>query len=329
MRKFRLLAAIAAVFLLSGCAERAADATFFAMDTVMSVRVWGADASDACAAAQQTVQALERELSVTEEHSALARLNASGSGTLPDDALTLLRGALDLSARTGGALDPTLYPVVRLWGFTTGNYRVPADEEIASALARVGAEHVLIDGDAVTLTGGAMLDFGAVAKGFAAQKCADALSAAGATAALLSFGGNVQTVGSKPDGTPWRIGIADPAGSGTAATLSLTGSCAVVTSGGYQRYFEENGVRYCHIFDPASGAPAQSGLASVTIVAQDGLLADGLSTALYVMGLDAAAGFWRDSDDFEAVFITDDGGIFCTAGLSGCIEADGAEVIER
>ena len=329
MRKFRLLAAIAAVFLLSGCAERTADATFFAMDTVMSVRVWGADASDACAAAQQTVQALERELSVTEEDSALARLNASGSGTLPDDALTLLRSALDLSARTGGALDPTLYPVVRLWGFTTGDYRVPVDDEIARARSRVGAEHVLIDGDTVTLTGGAMLDFGAVAKGFAAQECADALSAAGVTAALLSFGGNVQTVGSKPDGTAWHIGIADPAGSGTAATLSLTGSCAVVTSGGYQRYFEENGVRYCHIFDPASGAPAQSGLASVTIVARDGLLADGLSTALYVMGLDAAAEFWRDSDDFEAVFITDDGGIFCTAGLSGCIEADGAEVIER
>ena len=329
MRKFRLLAAIAAVFLLSGCAERTADATFFAMDTVMSVRVWGADASDACATAQQTVQALERELSVTEEDSVLARLNAAGSGTLPGDALTLLRSALDLSARTGGALDPTLYPVVRLWGFTTGGYRVPADEEIARALARVGAEHVLIDGDTVTLTGGAMLDFGAVAKGFAAQECADALSAAGATAALLSFGGNVQTVGSKPDGTPWRIGIAAPDGSGTAATLSLAGSYAVVTSGGYQRYFEENGVRYCHIFDPASGAPAQSGLASVTIVARDGLLADGLSTALYVMGLDAAAEFWRDSDDFEAVFITDDGGIFCTAGLSGCIEADGAEVIER
>ncbi len=329
MRKFRLLAAIAAVFLLSGCTERTADATFFAMDTVMSVRVWGADASDACAAVQQTVQALERELSVTEEDSVLARLNAAGSGTLPDDALTLLHSALDLSERTGGALDPTLYPVVRLWGFTTGDYRVPADDEIARARSRVGAEHVLIDGDTVTLTGGAMLDFGAVAKGFAAQECADSLSAAGVTAALLSFGGNVQTVGSKPDGTAWHIGIADPAGSGTAATLSLTGSYAVVTSGGYQRYFEENGVRYCHIFDPASGAPAQSGLASVTIVARDGLLADGLSTALYVMGLDAAAEFWRDSDDFEAVFITDDGGIFCTAGLFGCIEADGAEVIER
>ena len=328
LRRLWIFAALAAVFLLSGCAEQSAETTFFAMDTVMSVRVWGRDAQDACDAVQEQVTALERELSVTDSDSALAQLNASGSGALPEDALTLLRGALDLSARTGGALDPTLYPAVRLWGFTTGDYRVPADDEIADALSRVGAEHVAIDSDTVTLSDGAMLDFGAVAKGYAAQKCADFLSD-DVTAALLSFGGNVQTIGDKPDGTAWHIGVQDPFGDGTAAALTLTGTNAVVTSGGYQRYFEENGVRYCHILDPETGAPADSGLSSVTIVAKDGLLADGLSTALFVMGLDDAAEFWRDSDDFEAVFITDDGAIYYTAGLSGCIEADSAEVIAR
>ena len=328
MRRLWIFAALAAVFLLSGCAAQSAETTFFAMDTVMSVRIWGRDARDACGAVQEQVEQLERELSVTDEDSALAQLNASGSGALPGDALTLLRSALDLSARTGGALDPTLYPAVRLWGFTTGDYRVPSDVEIADALSRAGAEHVSIDGDTVTLSDGAMLDFGAVAKGYAAQKCADFLSD-GITAALLSFGGNVQTIGDKPDGTAWHIGVQDPFGDGTAAALTLTGANAVVTSGGYQRYFEENGVRYCHILDPKTGAPADSGLSSVTIVASDGLFADGLSTALYVMGLSAAADFWRDSSDFEAVFITDDGEIFYTAGLSGCIDADGAEVIER
>ncbi len=328
MRRVWFFAALAAVFLLSGCADRAAETTFFAMDTVMSVRVWGKDAQDACDAVQQQVQSLERELSVTEEDSALARLNASGSGALPDGALELLSQTLDLSARTGGALDPTLYPAVRLWGFTTGDYRVPTDAEIADALARVGTEHVSIDGNTVTLSGGAMLDFGAVAKGYAARECAASLPD-GVTAALFSFGGNVQTVGDKPDGSAWHIGVQDPFSDGTAAALTLTGSNAVVTSGGYQRYFEEGGVRYCHILDPGTGAPADSGLASVTIVAGDGLLADGLSTALYVMGLDGAAEFWRGSDDFEAVFITDDGEIFYTSGLSGRIEADGAEVIER
>lgn len=313
--------------LLSGCAQESASADFFAMDTVMSARVWGDGAQDACTEVQQTVQTLAAALSVTDERSALYQLNDAGHGTLPDDALTLLENTLTLRERTGGALDPTLYPVVRLWGFTTGDYRVPTGEEIEAALSRTGVSHVTIDGDTVTLSGGAMLDFGAVAKGYAAEGCAQALSARGAEAALLTFGGNIQTVGDKPDGSVWRIGIQDPFSGDTAATLTLRGTNAIVTSGGYQRYFEEDGTRYCHIFDPTTGAPAQSGLASVTIVAQSGFLADGLSTALYVMGLDGACKFYRESDDFEAVFITDDGAVYYTPGLAGMIDAPDAEVI--
>lgn len=326
-----------AVFLLfltglSGCARtQAAEATFFAMDTVMSARVWhGAGGAADAQAVQSLVTELEQTLSVTDERSELYRLNADGQAELSADTLNILQQTLALSARTGGALDPTLYPAVRLWGFTTGDYRVPSEAEIAEAMAAAGTEHVSIDGSTVTLTDGAMLDFGAVAKGYAAQKAADELAARGAAAAVLSLGGNVQTLGSKPDGTPWKIDVRDPFdGTRAAVTLSLTGSHAVVTSGGYQRYFEEDGVRYSHIFDPETGAPARSGLASVTVAADDGLLADGLSTALYVMGLDAAADFWRASDDFEAVLITDGGEIFVTEGLSGSVSGAEVQVIGR
>ena len=184
--------------------------------------------------------------------------------------------------------------------------------------------------DGMAAAHGAELDFGAVAKGYAGAVLAREMKAAGVESALLQLGGNVQTVGLKPDSSRWRVGIRDPWG-GEDSYLGVleVGETAVVTSGGYQRYFEEAGTRYCHILDPATGYPASSGLASVTIVAEDGFLADGLSTALYVMGLDAAAEFWRSRDDFEAVLVTDNGRIYVTGGLRDCFACEEFQVIER
>ena len=312
----RFLALCLALVLLSGCASaQAAQRTFFAMDTVMNVRVY-ADAA-LLDAAEARVRELEALWSVTDPGSEIYALNRDGFAALSGDAAGLLAGALELCGRTGGALDVTIYPVVSSWGFTTGEYAVPDGDTIAGLLTRVDYTQVALDESAGTaaLPDGVEVDLGSVAKGYTGDALAALLKSRGVESALLDLGGNIQAIGSKPDGTPWRVGVRDPEGDELLGMVEVIDR-AVVTSGGYERYFERDGVRYWHILDPATGAPARSGLLSVTVIGESGLLCDALSTALFVMGLDRALEHWREYRDFEAVFIADDGSVTVTAGLA-------------
>ena len=307
-----------AVLLLSACGTRTpVQKELFAMDTVFSLKVWGDEA--ALDAVSDELTRLDALLDATDAESAIGRLNAGEP--LDGEAAMLVRQAVAYSEATGGAFDPTVYPLMRLWGFTDETQRVPSDAEITAALANIGTNQVQLDETAVSLHPGAAIDLGGIAKGYAADRCVALLEQSDATAALLSLGGNIQTYGTKPDGTPWTIGIADPQQPEQAvASVAVTGTKALVTSGGYQRYFEADGVTYHHIIDPKTGRPAESGLASVTILADSGTMADAYSTALFVMGLEDAVDFWRAEQSFEAVFITTDGEIYATEGvsLSGC-----------
>ena len=175
------------------------------------------------------------------------------------------------------------------------------------------------DGAQARLAPGQQLDFGATAKGWAGDLLRQQLEQGGITSALLDLGqSSIAAVGSKPDGSPWRIGIQDPAADSGVylGVLELSGR-SMGTSGSYQRYFDRDGVRYCHIIDPATASPARSGLAGVTVVADSCLLCDGLSTALFVMGLEEGVRFWRENSglEFDVIFITDAGEIFVTSGL--------------
>jgi len=183
----------------------------------------------------------------------------------------------------------------------------------------------------IRLPEGVEIDLGAVAKGYAGDVLAQGLAEMGIPSALLDLGqSSIMAVGAKPDGSPWRIGIQDPEGTGYLGVLELKNQ-AMGTSGSYQRYFEQDGVRYCHIIDPDTAAPAQSGLASVTVVANSCLLSDGLSTALFVMGLEEGAAFWREAKAdpdlaFEAIFIEENGAVSVTSGLKDAFSlAEGYE----
>lgn len=289
--------------LLCGCAAEPVHATLFCMDTVMDIQVWGSDADAACAGILTTLQDLQSSWDAASPDSILWQLNHSNAlfHLEPGQEALLLRTEA-FSERTGGAFDPRLGALSSLWNFSAEEPSIPGRAQIDQAFV---ARH---------------WDLGAALKGHAADVCVDLLQTLDVDRALLNLGGNVQTYGEKPDGSPWKVGIQNPGGGDSLGVVSVLGTMAVVTSGDYQRYFELDGVRYHHILDPKTGYPADSGLCSVTVICEDGLTADCLSTALFVMGLEKAGDFWRESQDFEAVFITTDGSIYATEGanLSGC-----------
>ena len=300
-------------FTLCGCGAQRQTGEWFAMDTVMTAAVYGsADALDAVEAETYRLDAL---LAAQKDDSEIAAVN-DGAEVVSEETAALLRRALEIAAETNGAYDPTVYPLMRAWGFTDGNYRVPADAELDALLQTTGWTEVSVDGTTTSLPEGFALDLGGIGKGYAAGRCKEILKAHGVTSALLSLGGNVSALGSKPDGTAWTVAIEDPDGGDYLGTVQIADQC-VVTSGGYQRYFEQDGVRYWHILDPETGKPARSGMKSVTIVSADDTLADALSTALFVMGPARAADFWREHRaEFGAVWLTDDGRLFVTEGLT-------------
>lgn len=302
----RLLALILTLsLLLCGCETKPVQKSIFCMNTVMDLTIWGKDAFDA--SNQLYVELLELDYlwSATSEHSVLADLNNKNKRDdiiLSPELAEVTEKAEMLSRRTGGAFNPKMRCLSEAWGFYNEKHRVPIQEEIDAAMADP------------------QWDLGGAIKGYAGQRCAELLAELDIDRALLNLGGNVQTFGDKPGGDPWQVGIQDPDGGDYLGIISVEGTMAVVTSGDYQRYFEKDGIRYHHILDPETGYPADSGLRSVTVICEDGMTADALSTALFVMGLENGIEFWRESNDFEAVFLTEDGSMYATEGavLSGC-----------
>ena len=308
---------------LSGCGRtnleaQEAENSFFAMNTYMTFTAYGEGAEDALADARVRVEEVEALWSVTDEGSEIYRANHSGGEpvNVSEETAELVSFALEMAEKTDGALEPTIYPVLRAWGFTTDTKQVPSQEEIDALLEDVGHEKITLDGTLLTVPEGMELDLGAVGKGYAGDLAAEAVRARGIECAILSLGGNIQAVGSRPDGTDWRVGLRSPWEDGTLGVLRVSDQ-AVVTSGGYENYFEdEDGNVYWHILDPETGYPAKSGLLSVTIICPQGRMGDALSTALFVMGPQKAEEYWRENGDFEMILVTEEGEILITEGVA-------------
>ena len=235
-----------------------------------------------------------------------------------------------MSEKTNGAFDITVYPLMELWGFTTKNYRVPESSEIAEALKGVSYTNVSVNGQQVALTGGSSIDLGGIAKGYTSSRVIQIMKDCGIEHAIVNLGGNVQVLGTKTDGSDWRVAIQNPASENSYLGILSTADKAVITSGGYERYFEQDGQVYHHIIDTQTGYPSDSDLTSVTIVYSDGTTADALSTALFAMGLDGAKELYRSGDiDFDMILF-DGSTVYVSEGIaSGFSTNMNKEIITR
>lgn len=324
--------------ILSSCKAEVKKETaqYFIFDTVVDITAYGENSENAVNAVRELLYRYDALLSTTDENSEIYRLNNNETASVSYETAEIIKSSLEISSLTGGCLDITVYPLVELWGFTSGSYRVPEQQEIEEKLSYVGFEKITLDGVNVSKESPQVeIDLGATAKGYIGVKAAEAIRNAGCSSAVLSIGGNVVTVGNKPDGEEFNVGITWTDGEKICATVALKDMSAI-TSGTYQRNFTEDGVFYHHIIDPKTGYPAVSDIGSVTIFSENGLAADGLSTALFVMGSESCIDFFESCryeelnlQSFDFMIIKNDGTCIVTENIyskmklnSDCIDED-------
>lgn len=296
----------------------------FAMDTTMSLTAYGNNAKKGISNAISVIQALDAavdpdlETGITYQINNANGQNVTVSGQIAD----MLTTAKEIYEQTDGAYDITIYPLVKRWGFTTGQYVVPSENEIANDLAKLCMGELTINKFpnsgtyTISLPFYGNLSFASCAKGCASKYAIEAMKNVGVSSAVISLGGNVQTLGVKPDGTNWKIGIQDPYNTSSYLASISVGETAVVTSGTYQRFFTAaNGKTYHHLFSTKTGYPITNGLVSVTVVCEDGTKADCLSTAMFALGKTSALNYWRKYGGFDMIMIDEDHKITCTSGL--------------
>lgn len=304
-----------AVILASCASSEPATSSFESMDTLMSLKVYGGKA-DTCSRLQKRIEELDALLDATDENSEIYRLNTERTASVSEDTSILLHNSVSLCRDFDGAFDITIYPAVQAWGFTTGDYRVPDNNELKTLTEKIDYGIIKFNDADFSLDGECQIDLGAVAKGYAADECRGVLNENNAQAAVLNLGGTICLYGKKPDGSRFSVGIADPENpAGYFGTLSRDEG-VVATSGGYERCFEKDGKRYIHILDPATAKPVDNGILSVTIVSDaNGTFADAASTALFVMGLDKATAYYQSHKDFDFIILTDDDNLYLTEGV--------------
>ena len=310
-------------FLFFSCKKEALPAqTQLHLGTVCTINLFESGSTELYSQMFQRLKAIEQVFSVKLAHSAVSQVNQAAGitpVTVPQEVIYVLQEALRIAKRTGGAFDPTIGPLVDLWDIGGDNSQVPSQEAIKKAASLVDWRLVELDVETCTVflpKEGMALDLGGIAKGFAADQLVLMAQEAGVRRALFDLGGNIYAFGTKEDGTPWRVGVKNPQSpAGEPALAVAVKDSSVVTSGMYERFFEQDGVRYHHILNPATGFPVWNDVQSVTIVSKNSMLADALSTSVFILGQEKGLEL-LEAEQAEGVIIAVDNKVYPTSGMT-------------
>lgn len=301
--------------------------TQFLMDTIIEITAYGSNKEAAVKEAFKEfkrIQAISDHFNPESQVSEINRMAGVAPVHVDHDLVVMIMDSIEISKKTDGAFDISLGPLSELWGIGHKDNFVPTQEEIDKVLLLVDYRQIQIDGDNDTVflkQKGMKLDLGGVAKDYAINRAVKALKAQGITSALVNAGGDIQVIGTKPDGKPWRIGVQDPRNSEKViAKVTLSDWNMLQTSGDYQRYFIKDGIRYSHILNPKTGRqPAE--VASVTLVYNSSdIQGDIASSGFLVLGLDRGMKALQNFPGAEAIFVTTDGKVVVTPGLKDKVE---------
>jgi thiamine biosynthesis lipoprotein len=298
------------------------DVETYCMGTNIIQRVYGEKCVKVTKIVSEELKRLENALSFYRPLSEVSLINQRAGHEevhLREETLFIIKKAKEYSEMSGGVFDITAAPLIEKWGIFTESQRVPLHEEIKKVKALIDYRDIIIREDSLSvklLKEGQKIDLGGIAKGFAADRAVEIYKNNGIKSAFINIGGNVLVLGTKIDGSKWNIGIQNP--------LEPRGECigavavtdkTVVTSGDYVRYFVKDNIRYHHILDPRTGYPSDSGVMSVTIIAESSIDADALSTAAFILGLEEGMKFINRISSVDAIFITKDKEVYATEGI--------------
>ena len=306
----------------------------YAMDTYMTLYAYGSNAKAALMESKKKILQLDSLFNTTNSESEIYQLNCDKKIIASKDVIEILKEAKKISDLTDGKLDLSVYPIVEEWGFINKKFCIPTDNRLEELKKNVSYKKIFINEKTseVRLDNKSMkIDLGAVAKGYTSKMIMKIFKKHHIKSGLVSLGGNVQIYGKKPDNSLFKIGIANPEKKATNYLGVYQGKDkAVITSGSYERYFEKNNKIYHHIIDPATAKPAESGIVSMTIIADDGTLADGLSTSCFILGKDKTLQLWRNNKEkFDFILQTADKKIYISKNLESHFNSENNyEIIE-